>query len=68
MASRWSPLGTPSGSRDTQRMGQRVTVVITKRGIRLKRQWVYAAWEGGTADRARVRTGHLLWVRGGKRV
>jgi len=28
MASRWSPLGKPSGSRDTQRMGRRVAVAI----------------------------------------
>jgi len=28
MASRWSPLGTPSGFRDTQRMGRRVAVAI----------------------------------------
>jgi len=27
-ASRWSPLGEPSGSRDTQRMGLRVAVAI----------------------------------------
>ena len=28
MASRWSPLGAPSGSRDTKRMGRRVAVAI----------------------------------------
>jgi len=27
-ASRWSPLGTPSGSRDTQRTGRQVAVAI----------------------------------------
>jgi len=28
MASRWSPLGAPSSSRDAQRMGRRVAVAI----------------------------------------
>jgi len=28
MALRWSPLGEPSGSRDTQRMGRRLVVAI----------------------------------------